>query len=118
MRCEISRPPVAPTTSTTWLSACRTRRGGVSDAGARVFRTHEQALVTPGGAVEPLVHAPEAFPKRLFETSDRSSDDIAAVVGYDNPAFFRRLFKRFTGLTAAQYRRMFRPISDAGQAQA
>jgi hypothetical protein len=33
-------------------------------------------------------------------------------------AFFRRLFKPFTGLTAGQYRRMFRPISDAGLAHA
>jgi transcriptional regulator GlxA family with amidase domain len=55
--------------------------------------------------------------KRLLETSDSSSDDIAPIVGYDNPAFFRRLFKRFTGLTAGQYRRMFRPISDADQAR-
>src|SRR2546422_7155656 len=30
MRREISRPPVAPATPTTWLSACRTRRGGAT----------------------------------------------------------------------------------------
>ena len=56
--------------------------------------------------------------KRLLESGDSSSDDIASAVGYENPAFFRRLFKRSTGLTAGQYRRMFRPISDAGQAHA
>jgi len=56
--------------------------------------------------------------KRLLETGDTSSDDIAAAVGYENPAFFRKLFKRCTGLTAGQYRRMFRPISDAGHAHA
>jgi transcriptional regulator GlxA family with amidase domain len=54
--------------------------------------------------------------KRLLEGGDRSTDDIAPAVGYENPAFFRRLFKRSTGLTMGQYRRMFRPISDAGRA--
>jgi transcriptional regulator GlxA family with amidase domain len=54
--------------------------------------------------------------KRLLESGDTSSDNIAAAVGYENPAFFRKLFKRCTGLTAGHYRRMFRPISDAGRA--
>ena len=53
--------------------------------------------------------------KRLLETGDLSSEAISAAVGYDNPAFFRRLFKRSAGLTAGQYRRMFRPISAAGR---
>src|SRR5262245_42496517 len=53
--------------------------------------------------------------KRLLESGDTSSDNIAAAVGYENPAFFRKLFKRCTGLTAGHYRRMFRPISDAGR---
>jgi transcriptional regulator GlxA family with amidase domain len=53
--------------------------------------------------------------KHLLEGSDGSTDDIAPSVGYENPAFFRRLFKRSTGLTMGQYRRMFRPISDAGR---
>jgi transcriptional regulator GlxA family with amidase domain len=51
--------------------------------------------------------------KRVLETGDRSFEDIAAEVGYENPAFFRRLFKRCTGLTPGQYRRMFRPFSTA-----
>jgi len=53
--------------------------------------------------------------KRLLETGDSSSDDIAKAVGYENPAFFRKLFKRLTGLTAGHYRRMFRPISETAQ---
>jgi transcriptional regulator GlxA family with amidase domain len=53
--------------------------------------------------------------KRLLESGGSPSDDIAPAVGYENPAFFRRLFKRSTGLTMGQYRRMFRPISDAGR---
>ena len=49
--------------------------------------------------------------KRLLEVERMSSDEISASVGYENFAFFRRLFKRSTGLTPGQYRRMFRPIS-------
>jgi transcriptional regulator GlxA family with amidase domain len=51
--------------------------------------------------------------KRLLETEGVSADDISAIVGYDNPAFFRRLFKRCTGLTPGAYRRMFRPMAKA-----
>jgi transcriptional regulator GlxA family with amidase domain len=51
--------------------------------------------------------------KRLLEAGEMSSDDISASVGYENFAFFRRLFKRSTGLTPGQYRRMFRPFSAA-----
>lgn len=48
--------------------------------------------------------------KRLLESTTTPADEIAALVGYDNPAFFRRLFKRSTGLTPGAYRRMFRPL--------
>jgi len=53
--------------------------------------------------------------KRLLEAGEMSSDDISASVGYENFAFFRRLFKRSTGLTPGQYRRMFRPIFTAAR---
>lgn len=51
--------------------------------------------------------------KRLLESADASFEDIAAHMGYENIAFFRRLFKRSTGLTPGQYRRMFQPIAYA-----
>ena len=51
--------------------------------------------------------------KRLLESEKRAVDEISAEVGYENPAFFRRLFKRRTGLTPSQYRRMFQPIMQA-----
>ncbi len=54
--------------------------------------------------------------KRLLETGHLSTDEIAALVGYENPAFFRRLFKRSTGLTPGAYRRMFKPLGDAASA--
>jgi transcriptional regulator GlxA family with amidase domain len=50
--------------------------------------------------------------KRLLESKAIAADDIAAQVGYENPAFFRRLFKRCTGLTPGAYRRMFQPLND------
>jgi transcriptional regulator GlxA family with amidase domain len=35
------------------------------------------------------------------------------LVDFENPAFFRRLFERCTGLMPGQYRRMFRPFAAA-----
>jgi transcriptional regulator GlxA family with amidase domain len=48
--------------------------------------------------------------KRLLESEEKPFDAIAVGIGYENTAFFRRLFKRCTGLTPGQYRQMFRPI--------
>lgn len=47
--------------------------------------------------------------KRLLETSAKSIDEISTEVGYKETAFFRRLFKRNTGLTPTEYRKMFTP---------
>jgi transcriptional regulator GlxA family with amidase domain len=52
--------------------------------------------------------------KRLLETSERSADEISFEVGYEDASFFRRLFKRCTGLTPVRYRRLFKPIHHAG----
>lgn len=54
--------------------------------------------------------------KRLLESNGAGSDDIGPAVGYEDPSFFRRLFRRLTGLTPAEYRRLFRPVLDAGNA--
>lgn len=51
--------------------------------------------------------------KQLLETSSTPTDAIAASVGYEDPASFRRLFKRETGLTPGAYRRRFRSIGTA-----
>jgi transcriptional regulator GlxA family with amidase domain len=51
--------------------------------------------------------------KRLLESEGIAAEEIAARVGYDNAAFFRRLFKRCTGLTPGAYRRLFRPMTTA-----
>jgi len=44
-------------------------------------------------------------------------DEISWRVGYEDPAFFRRLFKRTTGLAPAAYRKRFR-IPDFAQPNA
>jgi len=49
-----------------------------------------------------------------LESSDDPVDDIGFAVGYADPTFFRRLFKRVTGLTPAAYRRMYAPILRPG----
>ena len=49
--------------------------------------------------------------KHLLETTGEPVDAIARDVGYTDPTFFRRLFKRKTGTTPAQYRRRFSRIA-------
>jgi AraC-like DNA-binding protein len=45
--------------------------------------------------------------KRRLERTHAPVDEISWNVGYEDPAFFRRLFKRITGVTAGAYRRKF-----------
>jgi transcriptional regulator GlxA family with amidase domain len=45
--------------------------------------------------------------KRRLERTQAPVDEIGWNVGYEDPAFFRRLFKRVTGVTAGVYRRKF-----------
>ena len=51
--------------------------------------------------------------KRLLETTQKPVDRISSEVGYEEPAFFRRLFKRLSGVSPGQYRRMFKPVMPA-----
>jgi transcriptional regulator GlxA family with amidase domain len=48
--------------------------------------------------------------KQMLETTAEPTDAVANAVGYEDPAFFRRLFKRRTGMTPARYRQRFRGI--------
>ncbi len=45
--------------------------------------------------------------KRRLERTDAAADEISWKVGYEDPTFFRRLFKRTTGMTPGAYRRRF-----------
>jgi transcriptional regulator GlxA family with amidase domain len=51
--------------------------------------------------------------KRRLESGPTAVDEISAEVGYEDVSFFRRLFKRSTGLTPREYRRMFQPVFGA-----
>ena len=53
--------------------------------------------------------------KQLIETEGGSIDDVGLKVGYEDATFFRRLFKRKTGLTPAAYRRKFTGILSVGR---
>ena len=43
--------------------------------------------------------------RRILETGATVIDEVGYQVGYEDPTFFRRLFKRQTGLSPAAYRR-------------
>jgi transcriptional regulator GlxA family with amidase domain len=46
--------------------------------------------------------------KRRLERTETAVDEISWQVGYEDPAFFRRLFKRLTDMTPGGYRRRFK----------
>jgi transcriptional regulator GlxA family with amidase domain len=50
--------------------------------------------------------------KRRLERTDQPIDKISWAVGYEDPAFFRRLFKRITRITPGAYRRRFQLLDD------
>lgn len=45
--------------------------------------------------------------KQFLEMDDHSVDAVSEAVGYSDPRAFRRLFKKMTGLSPAEYRRRF-----------
>lgn len=52
--------------------------------------------------------------KRLLEEGELAVEAISLEVGYEDASFFRRLFRRRTGLSPSQYRRMFQPLLRVG----
>ena len=50
----------------------------------------------------------------LLETTDYSISVIASLVGYDNPMYFSRLFRKAKGITPSRYRKIFREQFVAG----
>jgi transcriptional regulator GlxA family with amidase domain len=51
--------------------------------------------------------------KRLLESEQLPVEDVSVSVGYEDVSLFRRVFKRLTGLTPGQHRRMFQPVLHA-----
>lgn len=52
--------------------------------------------------------------KQLLERTMLPVDEISAAVGYEDTAFFRRLFKRQVGITPARYRLQFQSVGAIG----
>ena len=84
-----------------------TKRSGLN---ARTFSRRFRAATgfTPIEYVQAL-RVEEA--KQMLETDQLSNDEVGAAIGYDDPASFRRIFKRGTGLSPAAYRKKFQRIS-------
>ncbi|WP_234705318.1 helix-turn-helix domain-containing protein [Sinorhizobium meliloti] len=73
----------------------------------RVVRAQLQAALFCSHGIYPVEYVQalrieEA--KQMLETGNVAIEDVAASVGYEDPTFFRKLFKRRTGVTPAQYR--------------
>jgi transcriptional regulator GlxA family with amidase domain len=66
------------------------------------------------GAVEYVQALRLEEAKQMLETTGEATDTIAAAVGYADPVFFRRLFKRSVGVTPARYRQRFAALSRLG----
>jgi transcriptional regulator GlxA family with amidase domain len=49
--------------------------------------------------------------KEMLEAGGDTVQSIALKVGYEDQAFFRRIFKRQTGMTPAEYRGRFAPLA-------
>ena len=75
-----------------------------SELAERTFMRRFQAATghTPLGYVQQL--RIEDAKRRLERTTD-PVENIGWQVGYEEPAFFRRLFKRITGIAPGNYRR-------------
>lgn len=51
--------------------------------------------------------------KRLLESGQLPVEEISVAVSYEDVSFFRRVFRRLTGLTPSQYRKMYQPVLHA-----
>lgn len=80
------------------------RRSGLAERSfKRRFRT-----ATGHTPIEYVQHLRVEEAKRRLERTGAPIDEISWRVGYEDPAFFRRLFKRIVRLTPGAYRRKFR----------
>ena len=44
----------------------------------------------------------------LLETTDYSMSEIAAIIGYEDPLYFSRLFRKMKGMSPSQYRKLIK----------
>lgn len=46
----------------------------------------------------------------LLENTEYNIGEIAEIVGYDNPLYFSRVFKKEYGVSPAQYRKIWKNL--------
>lgn len=87
--------------------ALMVRRSGLAE---RTFKRRFRAATgySPMDYVQTL-RIEEA--KQMLETGDEATDLIAHSLGYEDPTFFRRLFKKRTGTTPGRYRQRFQSLA-------
>jgi len=76
---------------------------------ARTFKRRFEA-VTGYAPLDYVLSLRMEEAKQVLETSDMPIDATAAEVGYSEPAAFRRVFKRATGISPLHYRQKFRYV--------
>ena len=54
-----------------------------------------------------------AAARQMLEETTTSVQRVGSSVGYDNVTFFRQVFRRYTGVTPAEYRSNFKPVPSA-----
>jgi AraC-like DNA-binding protein len=87
----------------------QSRRG--DDQALEARRAHVQAPLHRRDRTHPIAYVQRLRiedAKRRLERTDEPVDEVSWRVGYEDPAFFRRLFKRITGLAPGAYRRPLR----------
>ncbi len=55
--------------------------------------------------------------KHLLEQGGKTFNEVSYEVGYDDPGFFRKLFRKFTGLRPSEYRAKFARSPDFPEEQ-
>jgi transcriptional regulator GlxA family with amidase domain len=101
-----------------WLSEHYREEGAIAmlvrDSGV-AERTLKRRFrnATGSSLIEYLQNLRVEAAKRLLEQTRLAIDEISVEVGYEDASFFRRLFKRTTGLAPSEYRRMFQPVAMA-----
>lgn len=89
---------------------CLGRMAAISGLSERTFKRRFKKATgfTPLEYVQTL-RIEEA--KHILESTDDPVDAVVAAVGYDDPASFRRLFKRLAGVTPGRYRQRYQELT-------
>ena len=86
---------------------CSAPASGGGEAAARTNRGRRFTQATGFPPIVYVQHLRIEEAKRRLERMDDPVDEISWSIGYEDPAFFRLLFKRIKSITAGAYRRKF-----------